>query len=140
MRQLDGQVAFIIGAGRGIGRAIAEALADAGASVAVVARSETQLTETAAGIERSGGRALPLVANVTDAAAVGQAVREATCVFGPITLLVNNAGTPGPFGRDWELDADTWWECVEVSVRGAFICNQAVVPGMMLVAAAGSCT
>jgi len=131
MRQLDGQVAFITGAGRGIGRAIAEALADAGAAVALVARSESQLTETAAGIEQSGGRALPLVANVTNAAAVRHAVREATRVLGPITLLVNNAGTPGPFGRDWEGDADTWWECVEVSVRGAFICNQVVVPDMI---------
>jgi NAD(P)-dependent dehydrogenase (short-subunit alcohol dehydrogenase family) len=40
-------------------------------------------------------------------------------------LLVNNAGTPGPFGGDWEVDADAWWECIEVSVRSAFICNQA---------------
>jgi NAD(P)-dependent dehydrogenase (short-subunit alcohol dehydrogenase family) len=52
-------------------------------------------------------------------------------VLGPITLLVNNAGTPGPFGRDWEVDADTWWECIEVSVRGAFINNQAIVPDMI---------
>jgi NAD(P)-dependent dehydrogenase (short-subunit alcohol dehydrogenase family) len=95
MTTLDGQVAFITGAGRGIGRAIAEAVANAGAAVAVVARNEGQLAETAAAIERSGGHALPLVANVTDEAAVRQAVREATAVLGPITLLVNNAGTPG---------------------------------------------
>src|SRR5439155_26066823 len=126
-----GQVACITGAGRGIGRAIAEALADGGAAVALVARSETQLAETSAGIEHTGGRALPLVADVTNAAAVRQAVREATRVLGPIPLLVNNAGTPGPFGRDWEVDADTWWEGVEVSVRGAFICNQVVVPDMI---------
>jgi meso-butanediol dehydrogenase/(S,S)-butanediol dehydrogenase/diacetyl reductase len=62
--------------------------------------------------------------------AVRHAVREATRVLGPIALLVNNAGTPGPFGRDWEVDADTWWECVEVSVGGAFICNQVAVPDM----------
>src|SRR5712692_2090899 len=95
MRQLDGQVAFITGAGRGIGRAIAEALADAGASVAIVARSETQLTETAAGIERSGGRALPLVANVTNGAAVGQAVREATRVLDRSRCWSTTLAPPG---------------------------------------------
>jgi hypothetical protein len=68
----------------------------AGAAVAHVARSQTQLTETAAGIGQAGGRALPLVANVTDAVAVRQAVREAARVLGPITLLVNNAGSGGP--------------------------------------------
>src|SRR5439155_7995722 len=131
MRQLDGQVALITGAGRGIGRAIAEALADAGAAVAIVARSEGQLADTAAAIERTGGRALPLLANIADPTAIEQAVRDATRVLGSITLLVNNAGTAGPFGRDWEVDPDTWWECVEVSVRGAFLCNQAVIPGMI---------
>jgi len=122
---------LVTGGGRGIGRAIAEGLADAGAAVALVARSQTQLTETAAGIAQAGGRSLALMANVTDPAAVRQAVREATRELGPITLLVNNAGTPGPFGRDWEVDADAWWECIEVSVRGAFICNQVVVPEMI---------
>jgi NAD(P)-dependent dehydrogenase (short-subunit alcohol dehydrogenase family) len=131
MRQLDGQVAFITGAGRGIGRAMAEALAEAGAGVAVVARGETQLNETATAIQQRGGRALPLVADVTDGAAVRRAVDEATRALGPITLLVNNAGTPGPFGRDWDVSADAWWECVEVSVRGAFICNQVVIPEMI---------
>src|SRR5207244_1356657 len=43
----------------------------------------------------------------------------------------NNAGTPGPVGHDWEVDAAAWWECVEVSVRGTFLCSQAVLPGMI---------
>jgi NAD(P)-dependent dehydrogenase (short-subunit alcohol dehydrogenase family) len=64
-------------------------------------------------------------------AAVRRAVEEAERQLGPITFLMNNAGTPGPFGLDWEVDAEAWWECVEVGLRGAFLCNQAVVPGMI---------
>jgi NAD(P)-dependent dehydrogenase (short-subunit alcohol dehydrogenase family) len=44
---------------------------------------------------------------------------------------VNNAGTPGPAGNDWEVDAEQWWECQEVIVRGGFLCSRAVVPGML---------
>jgi NAD(P)-dependent dehydrogenase (short-subunit alcohol dehydrogenase family) len=128
---LDGQVALVTGAGRGIGRAVARALADAGAAVALVARSEDQLAAAAAAIGAGGGRPLPVAADVRDAAAVRRAVAEAERRLGPITFLLNNAGTPGPFGPDWEVDADAWWECVEVGVRGAFLCNQAVVPGMI---------
>jgi NAD(P)-dependent dehydrogenase (short-subunit alcohol dehydrogenase family) len=51
--------------------------------------------------------------------------------FGPVSLLINNAGTPGPVGSDWEVDAAAWWECIEVIVRGAFLCTQAVLPGML---------
>lgn len=131
MRTLDGQIAFVTGAGRGIGRAAALALADAGAAVALVARTEVQLAETAAEVERRGGRALSLIADVRDMAAVRRAVEETERQLGPITFQMNNAGTPGPFGLDWEVDGETWWECVEVSLRGAFHCDQAVVPGMI---------
>jgi NAD(P)-dependent dehydrogenase (short-subunit alcohol dehydrogenase family) len=46
-------------------------------------------------------------------------------------LLVNNAGTGGPAGLEWEVDPDAWWECIESIVRGAFNCTQAVLPGML---------
>lgn len=130
-RELTGQVAIVTGAGRGIGRAIAEALAAAGASVSIVARTTDQLQETATAISKSGGRALVTTADVTDASAITRAVVETEHAFGPISLLVNNAGTPGPVGPDWEVNADEWWECIEVSVRGAFLFSQAVLPGMI---------
>jgi NAD(P)-dependent dehydrogenase (short-subunit alcohol dehydrogenase family) len=125
--ELRDVVAVVTGAGRGIGRAIARALSRAGAAVALVARSEKELAETAAGTDRM----LVLPADVRDAAAVRYLMSEADRAFGPVTLLVNNAATAGPVGADWEVDADEWWEGIESAVRGTFLCSQAVLPGMI---------
>lgn len=127
---LTGQVAVVTGAGRGIGRAVAEALAAAGAAVSLVARTVGQLEATATAITAAGGTARATPADVTDASAVARVVADTEADLGPVTLLVNNAGTPGPVGPDWDVDAVAWWECIEVSVRGAFLCAQAVLPGM----------
>ena len=128
---LDGQVAIVTGGGRGIGRAIGESLARAGAAVALVSRSRHEVESVAAGIVQSGGRAIALAVDVRDQASMRVAVAEVRSQLGPITLLVNNAGTPGPRGADWEVDGVEWWEGIEVAVRGAFVCNQAVIPGMI---------
>ena len=95
---LSGQVALVTGAGRGIGQAIAEALAAAGAAVSLVARTPPEIEEVARGIAGRGGQAFAIPANVADQDAVARAVDESTDRFGPLTLLVNNAGTPGPIG------------------------------------------
>lgn len=128
---LGGQVAIVTGAGRGIGRAMAQELANAGAAVAVLARSEDQLTETVALIEGEGGRAIALPADVTDQLAVERAVAETERQLGPVDLLANNAGGGGQVGPLWEVEPDAWWRCVEVNLRGPFLCAQAVVPGMI---------
>jgi NAD(P)-dependent dehydrogenase (short-subunit alcohol dehydrogenase family) len=130
-QDLSHDVAFVTGAGRGIGRAIALSLAADGAAVGVLARTAQEIEETAAMISHAGGRAFAFPVDVKDAAAVRAAVDETARTLGPITLLVNNAGTPGPAGLDWEVDADAWFECIEVIVRGAFLVCQAVVPGMI---------
>ena len=128
---LDGQVAIVSGGGRGIGLATAKTLAEAGAAVAVVARSEPHINDAASAIRRRGGRALAMAADVTDTARVQEVVDRTERELGPVTLLVNNAGTPGPVGPDWEVDATDWWRCIEVSVRGAFVCSQAALPRML---------
>ena len=128
---LGGQVAIVTGAGRGIGRAMALELARAGAAVAVLARSEDQLTETVALIEGEGGRAIALPADVTDQLAVARAVAETERQLGPVDLLVNNAGHGGQVGPVWEVEPDEWWRCVEVNLRGPFLCARAVLPGMI---------
>ena len=128
---LGGQVAIATGAGRDIGRAMAQELAKAGAAVAVLARSEDQLTETVALIEGEGGRAIALPVDVTDQQAVERAVAETERQLGPVDLLVNNAGGGGQVGPLWEVEPDAWWRCMEVNLRGPFLCAQAVVPGMI---------
>jgi NAD(P)-dependent dehydrogenase (short-subunit alcohol dehydrogenase family) len=124
---LTGHVAIVTGGGRGIGRAIAQALARAGAAVAVAARSEAQLADTVRLITQSGGRALPVVTDVVHPQAVARLVETTEQQFGPVDLLVNNAGVAGPIGPLWEVEPDTWWGGVEVHLRGTFLCTRAVL-------------
>ena len=128
---LTGQVAVVTGGGWGIGRAIALALAKAGAGVAVVARSADQLAETVALIEEAGGRGIAVTADVTDQQAVEKMVNEVEQQLSPVDLLVNNAGHGGQVGPFWEVDPDEWWRCLDVNLRGPFLCARAVVPGMI---------
>jgi NAD(P)-dependent dehydrogenase (short-subunit alcohol dehydrogenase family) len=128
---LASDVALVTGAGRGIGKTIAKGLAAAGARVVLTARSKDELRATAGEIEASGGYARILPADVTDRAAVEAVVVEAQRSVGPISLLVNNAGILGPIGLAWEVDPDEWWRCMEVNLRGAFVCARAVLPGMV---------
>ncbi len=129
--ELAGQVALVTGGGRGIGRGIAEAFAAEGAAVAVMARTTAQLVETVAHIERAGGRALAVAGDVTAQADVERAVAETARRFGPVTVLVNNAGITGPYAPIWAADPDEWWRTQEVHLRGAYLCTRAVLPGMM---------
>jgi NAD(P)-dependent dehydrogenase (short-subunit alcohol dehydrogenase family) len=128
---LTGQVAIVTGGGRGIGRAIAIGLASAGASVAVVARSGDEITETAGHIAQEGGRAIAIPADVSDPEAVERMVQEVGRALGPVDLLINNAGLAGPIGPTWEVDPEEWWRCVEVNLRGPMLCSRAVLPEMI---------
>jgi NAD(P)-dependent dehydrogenase (short-subunit alcohol dehydrogenase family) len=128
---LSGRTAIITGAGKGIGRAIALGLAKAGSSVAVIARSEDQLAETARQITDLGSRAISLRTDVSDPTAVQRMVREVERSLGPVDLLVNNAGLVGPIGPTWETDPDDWWRCLEVNLRGPMLCSTSVLPGMI---------
>src|ERR1700754_3661827 len=92
------QVAIVTGAGRGFGRAIAARLAALGAAVTVTARTQAQVQETAAQIVAAGGRAHAIAADVTNRDQVERVVSETRERFGALTLLVNNAGVPDPFG------------------------------------------
>ncbi|HLW54887.1 MAG TPA: SDR family oxidoreductase [Candidatus Angelobacter sp.] len=129
---VQGQTAVVTGGGRGIGRAIAQSLATAGASVAVIARSKNELDETVRLIgQGSNSRALALVADVTEAAAVATAIRQAERELGPIDTLINNAGSVKPFGPFWETPVEQWWRTMEVNLLGVALCTHAVLPGMV---------
>jgi NAD(P)-dependent dehydrogenase (short-subunit alcohol dehydrogenase family) len=126
-----GQIAIVTGGGRGFGREIARALANAGATVAVVARSYDQLSETVALIEKGGGRAIAVTADVSDHRAVQKMVDEVERKLGPVSLLVNNAGRLVAIGPVWEVDPDEWWRDVEVNLRGTFLCSHVVLQRMV---------
>lgn len=129
---LSGQVAFVTGGGRGLGRAFAQALASAGAAVAIIARSEDQLSATVRLIEGAGGRAVAYPADVTDQSAIERVVATIEQRLGPIDLLVNNAGVGGlTSGPLWEMDPEQWWRTMEINVRGPYLCARAVLPSMV---------
>ena len=125
-RELEGQVALVTGAGRGIGRLIARELTDAGMRVAVAARSADQVEQTAREI---GGLAVTAdVSKQEDVEAMAETVERE---LGPIDLLVNNAGV-GVWGKlPWEEDPADWWHVFEINVLGAYLCARAVLPGMV---------
>ena len=128
--ELSGATAIVTGAGRGFGRAIALRFAAEGAAVTVTARTQSQLDSTAAEIKSAGGRALAIAGDVTRREDVARVVQAATEAFGPVTLLVSNAGLPGPFGPIGVVDPDVWWASQAVHVRAPLLFASAVLPGM----------
>jgi NAD(P)-dependent dehydrogenase (short-subunit alcohol dehydrogenase family)/uncharacterized protein YndB with AHSA1/START domain len=128
---MQGRVALVTGAGRGIGRAIAERLAREGWAVGLLARSPGELDDTARSIAAAGGRAWPYAADVTDREAVATAVAELERRFGDIDLLVNNAAILGPIEPLWTTDPADWWRTFDINVRGPMLCLTAVLPQMV---------
>lgn len=130
-RLLEGKVALITGAGRGIGRAIAEAYVEHGASVAVTDVDETQARAVVDGLgEETGARSLALHLDVADPDSVDRAVNRTVETFGRIDVLVNNAGIHlGHLLVDFPLD--DWEQVFAVNVRGTFLCSRAAARQMI---------
>lgn len=129
-RYLADRVALVTGGGRGLGRAIALALAGAGADVAVAARTREQLEETAAQVEALGVRALAVVCDVTDPGQVQDLVARVEADLGPLTILVNNAGTAAS-ARLTETSDELWERMLRVNATGTFYAMRAALPGML---------
>lgn len=125
---LTGKVALITGAARGIGRAIATGLAEHGAAVAVNYRaSEGAALELVKEIAAQGGEALPCRADVSDPGQVAAMIATIVDTWGGIDILVNNAGIMDDnFLVDITLEE--WERVINVNLRGAFLCTQAVIP------------
>jgi 3-oxoacyl-[acyl-carrier protein] reductase len=131
---LEGRVALVTGAARGIGAATALALAEAGARVALVDRDAEGIEKTADAIGRAGGDALAIPADVTDAPAIERAVDAVVAEWGRLDVLVNNAGIV----RDATLGKvsdDDWTATLDVNLRGTMIGTRAALRPMR---AAGS--
>ncbi len=137
MGKMDGLVAIVTGASRGLGRAIAREYAREGAKVVACARSQSPtglsgtLQETAASIRAEGGEILPIACDVTDEAQVGELVRQTMAEYGRIDVLFNNAGVMVLGETLLEIDAVRWKQVVDVNVTGTYMVSRAVVPQMI---------
>jgi NAD(P)-dependent dehydrogenase (short-subunit alcohol dehydrogenase family) len=127
----NGRVAIVTGGGYGIGREIAQSLARMGAAVSIVGRSQSRLDETMASIEVAGGRAMVFSADVANKSAVQRVVAETESKFGPVDILVSNAGLDGPFGPLWLNDTDAWRRTLDTNLFGSVVVAQSVLPGMV---------
>ncbi len=127
--ELTGKVALVTGAGRGIGAEIARWLARAGAAVAVNDIREDDAAQVVQDITKAGGKALPVVADVSQPAAVERMVRTVVNRLGSIDILVNNAGIY-PMEPFAEQTFESWNRHLAVNLSSVFLCCQAVAPLM----------
>jgi len=130
MTELSKRMALVTGGSRGIGKSVALALADAGAAVAVNYRERSDEADAVAEtIRKNGGRADTFGADVSKHGAVQQMVRDIEARLGPIDILVNNAGMAATRNIE-EITEDDFDLSIAVNLKSAFLCTQAVLPGM----------
>ncbi|WP_405534927.1 SDR family oxidoreductase [Streptomyces sp. NBC_00075] len=127
---LAGKAAVVTGGGRGIGQAIATVLAARGAAVAVWDLNLESAEDTAARIVKDGGTAIAVGGDASDAADVAAAAARTREAFGPVTILVNNAGTTAyePFTS---ITEESWDRMIGINLKGPFLVTKELVPDML---------
>jgi 7-alpha-hydroxysteroid dehydrogenase len=128
--RLDGQVAIVTGAGRGVGAGIARVLAEAGTTVVGTARTEAEIVRTIEGIEDTGGKGLALVADAMNRSDGERVVKTAMERFGRIDILVNNVGG-STYARFLDITDEDFRHTFDWCVTSAFIMSQLVAPHML---------
>jgi 3-hydroxybutyrate dehydrogenase len=131
MNTLNGQVAIVTGAGRGLGREIAITFARAGVAVVLAARTCSQLDEVGDLIKCEGGKALPVRTDVSDRDSVQHLVVETMEKFGRIDILVNNAAGANYISSLVFSDDTRWKKMFDVNVFAVYLCTKAVLPHMI---------
>lgn len=128
--RLEGSVALVTGASRGIGRAIAHRLATLGASVAICGRDRAALEDSTKSLRKLGTHCFSQVTDVTQAGQVSELVAKAESALGPIQILVNNAGI-GLFGPAHEKSELDWDHVLDSNLKSVFLVSRAVIPSMI---------
>ncbi|MBV9537649.1 MAG: SDR family oxidoreductase, partial [Acidisphaera sp.] len=128
--RLDGAHALVTGASGGLGRHFASCLSGAGARVTLAARREAHLAQSVALIEANGGEAAAVTMDVRDAARVEQALDRAEATFGPVRVLINNAGI-AETAPALEASEEDWDRVVGTNLTGAWITAQATARRMV---------
>ncbi|HXW89274.1 MAG TPA: SDR family NAD(P)-dependent oxidoreductase [Terriglobales bacterium] len=128
---LDGQVAIVAGAGRGIGSAIARRLAAMGAAAVLCGRTRASLEATAQAVRKEGGRAEIVDCDVTELRSVEAMAAQVNATLGRIDILVNNAGVGDLESPLHELPPEAWDRILNTNLRGVYYCMRACVPAMI---------
>jgi NAD(P)-dependent dehydrogenase (short-subunit alcohol dehydrogenase family) len=131
MGLLDGKVAMITGASKGIGRALGLRFAREGAGVVCTARSADLVKETAAQVKAAGGRAIAVVCDAAQEDEVRRMVAAAVKEFGKVDTLVNNAGDGGPTKPVQDYSMEDWRYTIDSCLTSSYLCTRFVVPEMM---------
>jgi NAD(P)-dependent dehydrogenase (short-subunit alcohol dehydrogenase family) len=129
--ELQGKVAVITGAGRGIGRTIALAFAKEGANLVLASRSKEALEETQAMVEDLGCKALVVPTDIRNEDSVYNLAQQTIDSFGRVDVLVNNSGITGPTTPLWNISLVEWEETFAVNVTGVYLCCRAFLPAMI---------
>ncbi len=129
MGRLDDKVALITGAASGMGQVACEMFAREGAKIAAL--DVVDPAETVQAVQQSGGEAIGLSADITDADAVEAAVAQVVGTYGHLEVLYNNAGiSPGDDGDALETSVETWERTMDVNVKGSWLCARAALPAL----------
>jgi NAD(P)-dependent dehydrogenase (short-subunit alcohol dehydrogenase family) len=127
---LEGKAGLITGAGSGIGKAAAILLAQEGAKVGVLSHTREEIEQTAAEIERVGGQAIPLTADVSQPDQMERAVRETAERWGRLDIVFANAGINGVWAPLEELTPEEWDRTLDTNLKGTFLTVKYAVPSL----------
>ncbi len=131
MKQLEGKVAVVVGAGRGIGRDIAVRYALEGAKVVIAARTSSELEVTFDAIDRQGALASTKVTDVSNPTQVEELMKWAVATYGSLDVVINCAAIQGAIGLTWENDVVEWAKTIQINLLGSFYCARYSLPFMM---------